>query len=174
MCVSYTPLYIQLNTQWRLSTEPQNSLSVQHPPILWPVHSSCLDFPRLPAPYSQFGDTVGLTLDSPSLCCTPETFFTEWSVDNDRAHLISFPPLRGHCLLFSYVLCLVNLCFIYIFCCFSCSGHEDKSRPCYSISANSRSACPLSKSRSPHNSINFLLVKTSHMTPLGYNRGGDI
>lgn len=150
----------------------------------WVLNGDCLQTPRVLSlcstlPYSGLQTLAAqgncqAHLGFPLPVLHARNFLQAVKLGQWLAHLISFPPLRDHGPLFSYILCLVNLCFICIVWCFHCFGHESKSRPCYSISANSTSAHPLSKSRSPHNSIKFLLVKTSHMAPLGYNRGGEI
>lgn len=174
MCANYS----QLSTQWRLSTEPQSSLSLQHPlpsPVLWPVDSSCFcfHFPSLPAPYLQVREMDGLSPVSPSLCCTQETFSRQlsWVIIGLTSFLSHHS--KDHSPLFSDVLCLETHCFIYIVWCFSRFGCEGNSSPCYSI-LMSRSAHSLFRNPSPYNFTEFLLVKTSHMAPLGYKRGGEI
>jgi hypothetical protein len=82
-------------------------------------------------------------------------------LDYHKTHLFSLHS--GTTALGFLMSCLGNHYLKCIAWCFSCLMHEGKSCSCYSSFTTSRDACPpLSRPR-PHNSIHFVLARTSFM-----------
>lgn len=103
---------------------------------------SCLCVPALSAPSPQLREPTRLYLNSPALCCCPETFKSVSS----GSHFICFPSARDHSFLLPDVQSLKNHCFLFfvllvdlIIYFFVCLRWEGRSGPFYNIFAKSRS-----------------------------------